>query len=171
MTKKKTGAGRPSKYETHIKPFFDQIKDAYKRGVDEKEIAKGLGIAVSTWCAAKNKYPEFSEILKRDEEDVKKILERLDNALMKCAEGFEYIEEKQIIRKDRNGERVAGLEKYKRIVPPNPTAIFGAYNRFDKDYKRDKAYYDLKKEEIELKKQMAEMNFPAFELEDLKNEQ
>ena len=92
--------GRPSKYETHIKPHLQDIRAAYARGVDEKEIAKSLGVSVSAWCDYKNKYSEFAEVLKRDEQDTAAILERLDNALLKCAEGYEYQEKKTYIKKD-----------------------------------------------------------------------
>lgn len=148
--------GRPSKYETAVKPYFKEIKEAFDRGVEEKEIANSLHISVSSWCEYKKKYSEFAELLKRDDDAIKKILDRLDSALLKSAEGFEYIEEKKIIRKDKSGERIAAIEQYKKYCPPNPTAIFGAYNRFDPNYKKDKAYYDLKCQELELKKLIAE---------------
>lgn len=150
--------GRKSKYETHIKPHLQEIKEAYKRGVDEKDIAENLGVSVSTWCEYKNKYSEFAEVLKRDEQDIKAILQRLDNALLKSAEGYEYQEKKQYIKKDGEGESVTYTEISTKHQPPNPTAIFGAYNRFDKDYVKDKAYFELKKQEYELKKAIAEAN-------------
>ena len=77
--------GRPSKFETHIKPHFDEIKKAFDRGVEEKEIAKNLGIAISTWCDYKNKYSEFAELLKRDDNATREILNRLDSSLLKIA--------------------------------------------------------------------------------------
>ena len=43
-------------------------------------------------------------------------------------------------------------------MPPDTTAIFGALNRFDPNYKKDSAYYELKKQELELKKAIAESN-------------
>lgn len=150
--------GRPTKYETHVKPHFKEIKAAFDRGVDEKEIAKSLGIAVSTWCEYKNRYSEFAELLKRDDDKVKEILQRLDSALLKAAEGFEYQEKKQYITEDENGRKKKHTEIYTKYAPPNPTAIFGALNRFDPNYKKDKAYYDLKKQELELRKLIAENN-------------
>lgn len=148
--------GRPSKYETHVKPYLDDIKAAYAKGVSEVEIAKSLGVSSASWFDYKNKYSELLDILKRDAEDVKKILERLDSALLKSAEGFEYQEKKQYIKKGEDGKQNQYTEITTKYSPPNPTAIFGAYNRFDPDYKKDKAYYDLKKQELELKKLIAE---------------
>ena len=159
--------GRPSKYETKVKPFFKEIKAAFDRGVEEKVIAKEIGVSVSSWCEYKNKYSEFAELLKRDEDKTKEILERLDSALLKSAEGFEYQEKKQYITEDENGKKKKHTEIYTKYSPPNPTAIFGAYNRFDPNYKKDKAYYDLKKQELELKKLIADSNNFDLNLEDL----
>lgn len=156
-------AGRPNKYETHIKPHLEDIREAFKRGVDEKDIAESVGVSISSWCDYKNKYSEFAEVLKRDTEDTKAILKRLDNALLKSAEGFYYTEEKSIGRRDNKGENIVLVEKHTKYQPPNATAIFGAYNRFDKDYVKDRAYYDLKTQELELKKAIAEAsNFDLF---------
>lgn len=155
--------GRPSKYQTHVKPHFKEIKEAFNRGVEEKEIAKSLGISVSSWCEYKQKYAEFSELLKRDADKTKQILENLDSALLKIACGFNYEEKKQYITEDEAGNRKKHTEITTRYYPPNATAIFGALNRFDPDYKKDKAYYELKQQELELKKAIAENN--NFDLE------
>ncbi len=159
--------GRPNKYETHIKPYFKEIKEAFEKGVEEKEIAKSLGVSVAAWCDYKNKYIEFKELLKRDEDATKEILKRLDSALLKSAEGFEYQEKKQYITEDANGNKKKHTEVYTRYSPPNPTAIFGALNRFDKDYKKDKAYYELKKQELELRKLIAEASNFDLDIENL----
>ena len=149
---------RPTKYDTHIKPFFNEIKEAVDRGVCEKEIAKSLGVSYSTWREYKKEFSAFSALLKRDEDKTKEILKQLDNALLKFATGFVYEEEKEYATIDKDGNIKKHKEKYKKYSPPNPTAIFGAFNRFDPDYKKDKAYYDLKKQELELKKALAEVN-------------
>lgn len=149
-------AGRPNKYETDIKPYFNEIKEAFNRGVEEKVIAKNLGVSVSSWCKYKNVYSEFAELLKRDEEATKDILKNLDSALLKSAYGFSYEEKKQYITEDEDGKKRKHTEITTKYQPPNPTSIFGAYNRFDPNYKKDKAYYELKKQELELRKNMAE---------------
>lgn len=159
--------GRPSKYETNVKPFLDDIHDAYQRGVEEKKIAAGLGISVSTWCEYKNKYSELAEALKREEESTKAIIKDLDSALLKSAKGFTYEEKKQYIKKDAaTGKEHKYTEITTKYQPPNVTAIFGAYNRFDKDYVKDRAYYDLKQQELELRKQLAAATNFDFDLEE-----
>ncbi len=144
---------RPSKYETHIKPYFDKIKEALEKGIYETEIAKTLGVSNSSWFEYKTKYSEFADIFKNA--DRSQLLNDLENALIKKAKGFEYQEKKQYIKKDDNGEVVTYTEISTRYQPPSETAIFGALNRFDPNYKKDKAYYELKKQELKLKKEVA----------------
>lgn len=158
---------RPSKYETYVKPHLDEIKAAYARGVDEKEIAASLGVSVSAWCDYKNKYSELAEVLKRDENETAAILQRLDNALLRCAEGYEYQEKKQYIKQDEDGEKVTYTEITTKHQPPNPTAIFGAYNRYDPNYVKDRAYFNLKQQELELRKAVALANNFDLDMEDL----
>ena len=152
---------RPSKYESHIKPYLKEIKEALERGVEENAIAKQLGVSVSSWCEYKNKFSEFAEVFKK--KDVSGILAQLDGALMKIATGYEYTEKKQYIKSDSDGEKVTYTEIATKHQPPNPTAIFGAYNRFDPNYVKDKAYFELKQQELELKRMSAEAN--TFDLD------
>ena len=158
--------GRPSKYETHIKPFFDEIKEAFNRGVEEKQIAKNLGVSYSSWFLYKTQYKEFSELLKRDEEATKEILAKLDSALLKAACGYKTEVKKQYIRKNEDGEATTYTEIIHGEQPPNVTAIFGAYNRFDNNYVKDRAYYELKQQELKLKKQIAEASNFDLNLEE-----
>ena len=146
-------AGRPSKYETHIKPYFKEIKEALERGVEENKIAQKLGVSISSWCEYKNRYSEFMEVFKNA--DRTELIEELESALVKRAKGFEYKEKKQYIKQDDDGEKVTYTEITTKYQPPDTTAIFGALNRFDENYVRDRAYYELKKQEQELRKAIA----------------
>ena len=147
-------AGRKSKYESHVKPHFADIKDAIERGVEENKIAESLGVSTTSWCEYKLKYPEFAELFKK--KDVSEILARLDSALMKAAEGYNYEEKKVYITKDDDGREKKHTEITTKHQPPNVTAIFGAYNKYDPNYVKDRAYYELKQQEFELRKMMAE---------------
>lgn len=161
-------AGRKNKYETHIKPYLSEIKEALERGVEENKIAESCGVSISSWCEYKNKYLEFAELFKK--KDVSKILAELDGALMKAAKGFEYEEKRYSIKETEDGkkEKVA-TEIVVKQQPPNVTAIFGAYNRFDPDYVKDRAYYRLKQQELKLKTAIAESNsFDGLNLENTK---
>jgi hypothetical protein len=50
---------RPSKYNTHIKPYIDNIAEWIRNGELEDSIAKRLGINKSTWYDYKIHYPEL----------------------------------------------------------------------------------------------------------------
>lgn len=154
-------AGRPSKYETHVKPHLEQIKKWAEQGATEKQIAKQLGIAYSTFCDYKNKYSELSETLK--EKDMTVLVEELRGALVKRALGFEYKESKSYWRIPKGSTRKEDAEciykeEYKKYQPPDTTAIFGALNIYDPDYVRDRANHELRKEDIELRKAIAKAN-------------
>ena len=150
-------AGRPSKYQTHVKPYLEQIKKWAEQGATEKQIAKQLGIAYSSFCEYKIKYSELSEILK--EKDMKPLIEELRGALVRRAIGFEYKEKKEYIREDpETGKRVKYIEVTTKQSLPDTTAIFGALNIYDENYVRDRANHELRKEDLELRKKLAAAN-------------
>ena len=150
-------AGRPSKYQTHVQPHLAQIKKWAEQGATEKQIAKQLGIAYSSFCEYKIKYSELSEILK--EKDMKPLIEELRSALVRRAIGFEYKEKKEYIREDpETGKRVKYIEVTTKQSLPDTTAIFGALNIYDENYVRDRANHELRKEDLELRKKLAAAN-------------
>ena len=71
-----------SKYETHVKDKLILIEGWARDGLTEAQIAKNLGIAMSTMSEYKNKYSEFSETLKKGKEVVDF---EVENALLKAA--------------------------------------------------------------------------------------
>ena len=96
-------AGRPSKYETNVKPYFDQIKKWLEQGATERQIAEQLGVAYSTYNDYKTKYSEFAELIKT--KDMKPLVEELRSALVKKALGFEYKESKSYWRIPKGSTR------------------------------------------------------------------
>lgn len=154
-------AGRPSKYETNIKPYFDQIKKWLEQGATERQIAKQLGVAYSTYNAYKVKYSEFAELIKT--KDMKPLVEELRSALVKRALGFEYKESKSYWRIPKGSVKKEDAEciykeEYKKYQPPDTTAIFGALNIYDPEYVRDKKNHELREKDYELRKAIAEAN-------------
>lgn len=155
MTKKKVG--RKSKYETHVKPYLEDIRKYISEGATEKDIIDWLGIASSTFYEHKLKYPELRESL--DLPKIKSIME-VKNALLKKALGFTYEEKKQYLTKDKEtGKETLRVETYQKYSPPDTGAIAMFLRNNDKEYKdRDSAYYDYTEMELELKKQAQEIN-------------
>lgn len=118
---------RRSKYDTHVKPYLDEIQGWAMSGLTDEQIADNLGVAASTLYEYKKKYPEFSEALKKGKDIADA---QVVNALFKLATGFSYCEETTTV----TGE-VVPIHRYSK---PNTTAaIFWVKNR-QPDKWRDK---------------------------------
>lgn len=82
--------GPRNKYVTHVQPRLKQIGDWCRDGLIEAEIAKRLGVAMSSFSEYKKKYPELLEILKEGKEEADY---RVQDALYNRALGYDYEEE------------------------------------------------------------------------------
>lgn len=118
---------RKSKYDTHVKPYLDEIQGWAMSGLTDEQIADNLGIAASTLYEYKKKYPEFSEALKKGKDIADA---QVVNALFKTATGFTYYEDIATATGD--------VVQAQRYAKPNTTAqIFWLKNR-QPDRWRDK---------------------------------
>lgn len=148
--------GRPSRYETEIKPHIAEIKKAVEAGATVEEVAKAFGIATSTLHKYKAEKKELKDAFARGRE---KIVFEIKGALLKKALGFEYEEEKKVGKKDKNGEQIILVEKYTRYSVPSETAAAMLLRNYDKDWlDKDITSTELKRQEMELKKAIAESN-------------
>lgn len=148
--------GRPSKYDTEIKPHIEDIKQAVAAGATVEEIANAFNIAVSTLHRYKNEKKELKEAFARGRD---KVVIEIKAALLKKALGFEYEEEKRVGRKDKDGEQIILVEKYKRQCLPSETAAAMLLRNYDKDWRdSDNSTAELKKQEADLRKAIAEAN-------------
>lgn len=153
--------GRPSRYETDIKPHLESIQHAVESGATVEEIAKGLNIAVSTLHKYKAEKKELKDAFARGRKEV--VIE-IKAALLKKALGFEYNEEKKVARRDKDGDKVVLLEQYKRYSPPSETAAAMLLRNYDETWRdNDKLSADIKRQETDLRKAIAEAN--NFDLE------
>ena len=118
---------RKSKYDTHVKPYLDEIQGWAMSGLTDEQIAMNLDIAVSTIYEYKKKYPEFSGALKKGKDIADA---QVVNALFKTATGFTYYEDIATATGD--------VVQAQRYAKPNTTAqIFWLKNR-QPDKWRDK---------------------------------
>lgn len=148
---------RPSKYETNVKPYFDQIRKWAGQGASERQMAEKLKIGYSTWIDYKHRYPEFSQLIK--EMHRPELVEELRSALVRRALGFEYREKKEYTKVDPDtGQTVNYIEIMTRQALPDLTAIFGALNLYDETYVRDRANHELRRRDIELREAIAKAN-------------
>lgn len=148
--------GRPGKYETHVLPKIEQIKQLASAGCTNREIAKAIGIGITSFCDYQSQYPEFSVAL--NEARLKGISE-VKKALFKKAIGFEYEEKKTYIKRDDEGKECKYTEITKKYSAPDSSAIQMYLRNYDQTWlDRDQTSYELKRMELDLRKQLVESN-------------
>lgn len=136
MSKKK--GGRRSKYETHVEPRLFEVECWARDGMIDKDIAKKLGVAYSTFRTYVTKFPALSASLKKGKEVVDY---EVENALLKRALGFHYVEELASPMGD-----VVEVTRYEK--PDVTAAIFWLKNRKAETW-RNKELVDVKKVKAE----------------------
>lgn len=147
----KNKGGRPSKYETDVKPRFAEITEWLNAGATDKEIAENLGLNKSTFCEYKKQFKELNELIKNGR---RKAIQAIKAALFKRATGFTY-EERTVTDSEKNGLTVQTVTK---TALPDPACAMILLKHWDKEggWTNDPATLALKKEELEIKKKQAE---------------
>ena len=137
-----------------------------RAGMIDEDMAKELGVAISTFYKWKNDHPEFKKALtigKKEPDDA------VAAALFLSATGQFYDEVTEIKepfydKKGTIGERVVQTRTVRKYIPPHTTAgIFWMKNR-DPDNWRDKQEVDLALKNVALDKFVEGLN--NFRLED-----
>lgn len=145
---------RKSKYETHVKPHLEKIRQWYET-MTEAQIASRLGVSTSSWENYKQKYPELKECLRHGKEA---LVEDLKSTLKKKALGFYYEEVKEKSELNENGELVV-VERYRvtKYVAPDLGSIHLLLKNLDENWHNDDVpTMNLKKEQLEITKKKAE---------------
>ena len=166
--------GRPSKYESDVKPRFKEIEEWLKIGATDKELADNLGVNKSTLCEYKKRFQEFNELIKNSR---KQPVQAIKAALYKRATGFVYSEKKTVVEKMKlpkelkeyledagfdtynlQQPEVIRTELYEKYSVPDPASAMILLKHWDKEseWTNDPASLELKKQELELKKQQIE---------------
>ena len=112
-----------------------KIEGWARDGLTDEQIAKNMGVSVSTLNNWKNMHPDILESLKRGKEVVDR---QVENALLKRALGYEYEEVKE---KFEDGEITERTVTKKEVVPDTTAQIFWLKNR-KPDKWRDKPAYE-----------------------------
>lgn len=97
-----------------------RIEGWARDGLTEAQIAHNMGVHISTVCDWKSRFSEFSEALKRGKAPVDI---EVENALLKRAKGYKYIETVTEIYKDADGVERRHIRNIEKEVPPDSTAI------------------------------------------------
>lgn len=139
-----------SKYETHVKPRFDEIETWIGQGATQIIIAKKLGISERTLRDYLKKYSEFADLYKSGQID---LVQDLRGVLFKKAKGFQFTETEKIVE---NGIVTKEVTKIKTALP-DVAAINLLLKNYDKEnWANDPQLLDLKKQELKMKKEIAE---------------
>jgi transcriptional regulator with XRE-family HTH domain len=154
--KKEQKRGRKSKYDTHVKPYLNRIPKWRRNGMTEAQIAKKLGIAMSSFSLYKLKHSEFSEALKNSKEE---LIENLEDSLFRRAMGYSYEETK--IEKESDGR--AKITKTTKELPPDVGAlIFALKNLVPGKWKNDDRYIVEKNDAEEKRADMHQITLEAL---------
>lgn len=149
--------GRPSKYETHIKPHLEQIREWRKVGATVENICDALNIGKSSWHEYEKKYPEFSDAVKKG---TNLFCLDLRGELAKLAKRHTLEIKKQYIKQDvETGAKVQYTEITTKEVDADIAAINLLLKNLDKhNWSNDPQNLELRKQELELRRQIAEAN-------------
>lgn len=139
---------RPTKWETHIRPYLDEIAAIKKQGKTDKQIAEYLGIGVNTLIDNKKKHVELSEALKKGKNE---LVLQLESALYKRALGGYYT--KKITRvyiEDASGKKTGDVQVTETFTEERPDvgALVFALKNLDPDRWRDKVETNVNVEEL-----------------------
>lgn len=135
--------GAKGKYAKWLLPDNLLRLQAWARdGLSDEQMAHNIGITTTTLYDWKKKYPAFSEALARGKEviDIE-----VENALLKRAKGYDYIETTSELIADKNAKNKAVMKVTKRVtrhvLPDVKALIFWLTNR--KPEWRDKQEKEL----------------------------
>jgi len=119
-TKKGPGSGRPSKYSASYAPKIAEIMA--RHGMIDRDMAAFMGISESTFNKWKRDFPEFKKALDRGKAEID---DKVENALLQRALGYEHPED---VIMQYQGEPVI-VPTIKHYPPDNVSCIFWLKNR------------------------------------------
>ncbi len=152
--KGEAGAVAKSKYAPYVLPRFQEIQAWLEAGLTERQIARNLGVSKTSFETYKRKYPDFLALIKKGRGG---LVRELENALVKRALGYEYIEEKTYIRTE-GGKQVQYVERTRKHMPPDVAALAILLKNKDKENWADNPQMvDLRRQMLELEKRKVEL--------------
>ena len=149
-----TKRGRKSIYDTVILPNIDKISEWVRNGATEKQMCDALGISVSAFNEHKKK-KELKEAIKNNRTHL--VLD-LKGELVRMAKKHSLETKKQYIKVDEvTGNRTQYTEITTKEVDGSEAAIHLLLKNLDREnWKQDWDNYEFKKQELELRKSMAQ---------------
>lgn len=159
-----TQRGRRGKYESHVEPNLDKIREWRKLGATVEKICDVLGIGVSTWFDYEKRYPEFADAIKKGTAE---FCLDLRGELAKLCKKHTLETKKQYIKEDENGNKAKYTEITTKEVDADIAAINLLLKNLDRDnWSNDPAHVELRRQELELRKAIAKSANFDLELEE-----
>lgn len=138
-----------AKYNTHVKPHLDKIKQMKTGGATERQIANSLNIAYSTFNNYKKQHKELEEALL---DANAAIVTQVRGKLIDRATGYYITEEKNSITSNPDGTTTEKKETTQKYIAPDVGAIVLVLKNYDPDFTNDdKQTVDRKNKELEIK--------------------
>lgn len=141
--------GRKDRYETNVKPKLKEIKE-WIQIMYEKDIAKRLGVSLSSFENYKKKYPDLKAAIEDGKET---LIQDLKMSLKKKAKGFYYTETRRTYITNENGEKTGEIMviETKKYAPPDVGAAHLLLKNLDKNWRNDDAAtMELKRKQVDL---------------------
>lgn len=172
--KKKIVTGRRSKYYTHVEPNLERIRKMRQMGEYEENIAKKLGVGVSTWYEYRNRHPELQEALKTSKE---LLINDISDSLFRMGLGGIVVKKTKRYTKIRAGVKETHIEELTEEIPPNVAAAIYSLNNLDPerwknryreevDIKLDEKQVDIHRQTIKALKERKVAGFDYSENEE-----
>lgn len=149
-------AGRKSKYDECVKPYLKQIEKWKRVGATDEQICEHLNISKTAFYEYQKKYTEFAESLKKGKTE---LVMDLRGELARIAFKHTLETKKQYIRQDEEtGHKTQYTEITTREVDGDIAAINLLLKNLDENWSNDPQNLALRKQELELRKAIAEAN-------------
>lgn len=109
--------GRKKKYD---ESFPARAQELAKKGLNDEEIAKQLGIRKTAFYERKKEFPEFTEAIKKGKQTPD---DNVENAMYIRTIGYDYEETVTEVRISEDGTQCPSvIRKYKKHMPGDVTA-------------------------------------------------
>lgn len=111
------------------------IQGWIRSGLNDKQVAKNMGIGISTFYEWKNKFVDFADIIKKTKEVVDY---EVENSLYKRAMGYAYEEKIIELKYDKETNQYVEMvtKRIQKTSPPDTMAlIYWLNNRMPSEWK------------------------------------
>ena len=148
--------GRKSIYETNIAPRLDDVRRWRKAGATVENMAAALDVSKTTFCKYLNEQPEFADAYKKGKAE---LVMDLRGELARIAFKHTLETKKQYIKQDmETGNKTQYTEITTKEVDGDIAAINLLLKNLDDNWSNDPQNLALRKQELELRKQIAAAN-------------